>query len=72
MPGALIGALLAEWLATGKGIGGAILNAIGGFDYDQVWADIVVLTGTSLVLYTLVGVLESFVLAEYGPNAGRS
>lgn len=72
VPGALIGALIAEWLATGKGIGGAILNAIGGFDYDQVWADIVVLTGVSLLLYTVVGVIESLVLANYGPNAGRS
>ncbi len=72
VPGALIGALLAEWLATGGGIGGAILNAIGAFDYDQVWADIVVLTVVSLLLYTLVGVVESLVLAEYGPHAGRS
>ena len=36
------------------------------------WADIVVLTGVSLVLYTVVGVVESLVLAKYGPNAGRS
>lgn len=72
VPGALIGALIAEWLATGRGIGGGILNAIGGFDYDQVWADIVVLTGVSLVLYTFVGLIESLVLASYGPNAGRA
>lgn len=72
VPGALIGALVAEWLATGQGIGGAILNAIGAFDYGQVWADIVVLTGTSLLLYTVVGVIESLVLANYGPDAGRA
>ena len=72
VPGALIGAVLAEWLDTGGGIGGAILNAIGGFDYDQVWADIVVLTGVSVLLYTVLGVVESLVLAGYGPNAGRS
>jgi ABC-type nitrate/sulfonate/bicarbonate transport system permease component len=70
VPGALIGALVAEWLATGKGIGGAILNAIGAFDYGQVWADIVVLTGASLILYTLVGLVETAVLAAYGPDAG--
>jgi ABC-type nitrate/sulfonate/bicarbonate transport system permease component len=71
VPGALIGALVAEWLATGKGIGGAILNAIGAFDYGQVWANIVVLTGVSLLLYTVVGVIETAVLTAYGPNAGR-
>lgn len=71
VPGALIGALVAEWLATGKGIGGGILNAIGAFDYGQVWADIVVLTGVSLLLYTVVGVIETAVLTAYGPNAGR-
>lgn len=68
VPGALIGALIAEWLATGRGIGGGILNAIGAFDYGQVWANIVVLTGVSLLLYTLVGVIESVVLAAYGSN----
>lgn len=50
MPSALVGAMVAEWPATGRGIGGAILNAIGAFDYEQVWADIVVLTGVSLLL----------------------
>ncbi|MGX7681400.1 ABC transporter permease [Jatrophihabitans sp. DSM 45814] len=68
VPGALIGALVAEWLATGRGIGGAILNAIGAFDYGQVWADIVVLTGVSLLLYTVVGVIETVVLTAYGQN----
>ncbi|MEV0391407.1 hypothetical protein AB0I15_66450, partial [Nonomuraea sp. NPDC050643] len=30
----IIGALIAEWLATGQGIGAEILRAIGGFRYD--------------------------------------
>lgn len=66
VPAALIGALVAEWLATSGGIGGAIPNAIGGFDYDQVWSDIAVLTGASLLIYTVVAVLESTVLTTYG------
>ncbi|TVT47105.1 ABC transporter permease subunit [Amycolatopsis rhizosphaerae] len=66
VPAALVGALVAEWLATSGGIGGAIPNAIGGFDYAQVWSDIVVLTGASLLLYTLVAVLESVVLTANG------
>jgi ABC-type nitrate/sulfonate/bicarbonate transport system permease component len=71
VPAALIGALVAEWLATSGGIGGAIPNAIGGFDYDQVWSDIVVLTGSSLLLYTLVAVVESVVLTANGQRGGQ-
>jgi len=71
VPAALIGALVAEWLATGGGIGGGIQNAIGAFDYGQVWSDIVLLTGISLLIYTCVGVAESVVLAAYGTRTGR-
>jgi ABC-type nitrate/sulfonate/bicarbonate transport system permease component len=71
VPGALIGALVAEWLATGQGIGGAILNAIGAFDYNEVWTSIAVLTGTSLLIYTAVGVIESIVLTSFGFNDPR-
>lgn len=71
VPAALIGALVAEWLATSGGIGGAIPNAIGGFDYGQVWSDIVVLTGASLVIYTVVAVIESAVLTTYGLRGRR-
>lgn len=71
VPGSLVGALIAEWLATGKGVGGGILNAIGAFDYGLVWASIVVLTLVSLVLYTVVGVLETAVLSRFGPDPAR-
>lgn len=68
VPGALTGALVVEWLATGDGIGSQILSAIGGFRYDEVWALIVAVTATSVVLYTLVGLLEGLVLARYAPH----
>jgi ABC-type nitrate/sulfonate/bicarbonate transport system permease component len=68
VPGSLTGALVVEWLATGKGIGSSMLAAIGGFDYDQLWADMAVLTAVSVVLYTVVGVLETAVLARYAPH----
>ena len=67
VPGALIGALVAEWLATGQGTGGVILKDIGAFGYDNLWASIVCLTAFSIVLYTLVGLVETFVLARFGP-----
>lgn len=71
VPGALTGALVAEWLGTGRGVGSSILNAIGGFRYDELWASITVLTATSVVLYTLVGLVEQAVLARYAPHARR-
>jgi ABC-type nitrate/sulfonate/bicarbonate transport system permease component len=70
VPGALVGALVAEWLATGQGIGGVILTDIGAFAYTNLWASIVVLTGVSVVLYTLLGGVEELVLARTG-QAGR-
>jgi ABC-type nitrate/sulfonate/bicarbonate transport system permease component len=65
VPASIIGALIAEWLATGEGIGAEILRAIGGFRYDEVWADIVVVTGVSILAYAVVGVVESLVLARF-------
>jgi ABC-type nitrate/sulfonate/bicarbonate transport system permease component len=71
VPGALIGALLAEWLATGQGIGSGMLTAIAGFRYGEMWASVVLVTGSSILLYALVGVLESIVLARFGMAPGR-
>ncbi|WP_205709613.1 ABC transporter permease subunit [Kineococcus siccus] len=65
VPGALIGALIAEWLATGAGLGGSILRAAGGFRYDELWASVAVLTAVSVLVYTLVGVVESLVLTVW-------
>ncbi|MBT0768919.1 ABC transporter permease subunit [Kineosporia sp. J2-2] len=66
VPGALIGALVAEWLATGKGVGGEILRDIGAFGYDHLWASIIVLTAVSVLLYTVLGLIEQLVLARFG------
>ncbi|MFB9528470.1 ABC transporter permease [Nonomuraea roseola] len=68
VPASIIGALIAEWLATGEGIGAEILRAIGGFRYDEVWADIVVVTGVSILAYAVVGVVESLVLARFSDD----
>jgi ABC-type nitrate/sulfonate/bicarbonate transport system permease component len=70
VPSALVGALVTEWLATGKGIGGVILSDIGAFGYLHLWASIIVLTSVSVLLYTLVGAAEAVVLSRMG-MAGR-
>lgn len=72
VPGAITGALIAEWLATGQGIGFAVVSAAGQSKNNEVWALVIVVTVVSLLLYTLAQVLESFVLARYGKDAGRA
>ncbi|MFB4277260.1 ABC transporter permease [Nonomuraea sp. MTCD27] len=65
VPASIIGALIAERLATGQGIGAEILRAIGGFRHDEVWADIVLVTGVFILAYAVVGVVEPLVLARF-------
>ena len=66
VPAAVVGALLVEWLATGTGIGYLMLRATTTFSYDQLWAAVVVCTGTMIVAYTIVSALESTVFARMG------
>lgn len=62
IPGAITGALLAEWLATGQGLGYGIVSAIGRAKINEVWADVVAITLVSIVLYNLALVIETLVL----------
>jgi ABC-type nitrate/sulfonate/bicarbonate transport system permease component len=69
-PLAITGALLAEWLATGKGLGYSMLEAQSSFDYTGMWARVVVVTVYAVILYTLVGAVERLVLRRYGHSGG--
>ena len=66
VPGAITGALLAEWLAVGGGIGGAVGGYIAGAQFSAVWTAVVLVTGTALILYNLVQIVESVALARMG------
>jgi ABC-type nitrate/sulfonate/bicarbonate transport system permease component len=66
VPGAITGALLAEWLAVGGGIGGAVGGYIAAAQFSAVWTAVVLVTGTALVLYNVVQILESVALARMG------
>jgi ABC-type nitrate/sulfonate/bicarbonate transport system permease component len=66
VPGAITGALLAEWLITGRGIGSMVVNAVGRSENNLVWACVLVVTLASLALYMVAQIIESFVLARYG------
>jgi ABC-type nitrate/sulfonate/bicarbonate transport system permease component len=68
-PLALIGALLAEWLATGQGLGYTMLTTAAESDYDGMWARVVVVTLYSVGLYVAIGVIERRVLNRFAPRS---
>ncbi|RDI66298.1 ABC transporter permease [Nocardia pseudobrasiliensis] len=72
VPGALIGALLGEWLGSGTGLGSSLVRAIPTFQYNRLWASIVLVTLVSVLLYAIVGVIENLVLARFGSEAGNN
>ena len=59
---AFVGAVIAEYLGSARGVGYLILQAEGVFDVDTVFAGIVVLTGCALVLDAGVSVAENRLL----------
>lgn len=65
VPGAVIGAMLAEWLATGKGMGYGMLEDANAFNYVDIWASVALLTGVSVLLYNIIAIAESAVLARF-------
>jgi len=71
VPGALIGALIGEWLGSGEGLGSSLIKAIPRYQYNELWASVAVVTIVSILLYAVVGVLESLVLARFGTGAGE-
>lgn len=66
VPGAVTGALLAEWLSTGTGVGGMIQKFSASARFDDLWASVAVITLVTLLLYNLVALIESIVLARVG------
>jgi len=64
-PGALLGAVVAEWLATGQGLGYQMLEAADTSNFDFLWAGVVVITLVAVGLYNAIGVLERTVLVRY-------
>jgi ABC-type nitrate/sulfonate/bicarbonate transport system permease component len=66
IPGAITGALLAEWLSTGQGLGNSIVAAVAQIKNFEVWASVVVITIVSLVLYGIAQLVENLVLKRMG------
>ena len=60
----VVGALLAEWLATGEGLGGQMLRDANEFEFARLWSSVAVLTITCIVVYQIVSVVEAAVTAR--------
>lgn len=68
VPGSILGALLAEWLVTGTGLGYEMLISTTRNDYKQLWAATVTLTTFAIVVYTLTNMAERVVLGRFAPD----
>ncbi len=65
-PLAVLGATLAEWLATGRGLGYLIVTAFVNSNYTQMWAAAVVLTILSILFYSVLSAVERVALRRLG------
>jgi ABC-type nitrate/sulfonate/bicarbonate transport system permease component len=70
-PLALLGATLAEWLATGVGLGNLMISAASTSQFDMLWAAVVTVTTVSVVGYMFIGWIESPVIAHFNPNRAK-
>jgi ABC-type nitrate/sulfonate/bicarbonate transport system permease component len=66
VPRALLGVMIAEWLATGTGLGNLLNQSRGYLDYGMIWTVATVSVLISIALYQLVVVAERFTLARLG------
>jgi ABC-type nitrate/sulfonate/bicarbonate transport system permease component len=71
-PLALLGAVLAEWLATGKGLGGLMLTSTTTSHYDTLWAAVVVITIVSVLVYGVIALIESAILSLFGESTSTA
>ncbi len=69
-PAALLGVMIAEWLATGYGLGNLLNQARGELDYGMIWAVAFIAIAASVGFYQLVTLVETRVLARFQPASG--
>jgi sulfonate transport system permease protein len=69
-PAALLGVMIAEWLATGYGLGGLLNTARGELDYGMIWAVAFIAVAVSVGFYQLVKLIEDRLLDRYQGAGG--
>jgi ABC-type nitrate/sulfonate/bicarbonate transport system permease component len=72
VPGAIVGSMLAEWLVGFEGMGGILSGYKGQGNYGGVWTIVALSVLVSIVLYEVLTIVETALLARWGPEAGVS
>ncbi len=71
VPAAILAVTVAEWLATGRGLGALMAMTASTSDYNLLWSAIVVVAVGAALGYGLVGLIERVVLARVAPEQLR-
>lgn len=71
VPAAILAVTVAEWLATGRGLGRLMTLSASLSDYALLWLAVVLVTLASVAGHALVAAVERRVLAVYAPEQGR-
>jgi ABC-type nitrate/sulfonate/bicarbonate transport system permease component len=71
-PASLLGVMIAEWLATGYGLGNLLNTARGELDYGMIWAVAFIAVAISVGFYQVVRLIEDGMLRRYGAASGAS
>lgn len=68
VPAAILAVTVAEWLATGRGLGALMAMTASTSDYNLLWSAIVVVTAGASIGYALVGGVERLILSRLAPE----
>jgi len=71
VPRALLGVMIAEWLATGKGLGNLLNQSRGFLDYGMIWAVAAISVLLSVLFYQVVVIVERRVLRRLGMSTAE-
>jgi sulfonate transport system permease protein len=71
VPRALLGVMIAEWLATGTGLGNLLNQSRGYLDYGMIWLVAVTSVVLSVIFYQLVVAIERRVLGRLGMGSAQ-
>ena len=66
VPRALLGVMIAEWLATGRGLGNLLNQSRGYMDFSMIWTVAVVSVILSVAFYQIAQMAEDRVLRRVG------
>ncbi|OOB90827.1 ABC transporter permease [Rathayibacter sp. VKM Ac-2630] len=70
VPGAFAGATLAEWLATGEGLGSMLVRDYAASRFSALWSETVVVVAVAVALYAVVSVVERPVVKRFALGQG--